>query len=72
MGILTTWQGEVCMVAPPLLDGHSISISLDSHWIIDRVMIFKSWPIPGKLTIVNHQGWFSLLHRFKPQRSFSF
>ena len=29
-------------------------IQLDSHWIIQRVMIFKSWPIPHKLCIVNH------------------
>ena len=43
-------------------------IQLDSHWIIQRVMIFKSWPIPHKLCIVNHQGWSSLLHLFKPNR----
>ena len=44
--------------------------SIDSHWIIQRVMIFKSWPIPHKLCIVNHQGWSSLLHLFKLRRSF--
>ena len=131
MGFLNTWQGEVCMVAPPLLDGHSIFSflslpsfshypgdkpihrtqtksnwkivfrlqkmlaqftpyhgtlwtlsglchykqyamvtslfqSLDSHWILERVMIFRSWPIPHKLCIVNHRGWSSLLHLFKP------
>ena len=36
-------------------------ISIDSHWIIDHVMIFQSWPLPGKLTIVNYHGWSSLL-----------
>ena len=45
-------------------------IQLDSHWIIQRVMIFKSWPIPHKLCIVNYQRWFSLLHLFKPNRYF--
>ena len=45
-------------------------IQLDSHWIIQRVMIFKSWPIPHKLCIVNYQGWSSLLHLFKPNRYF--
>ena len=44
--------------------------SIDSHWIIQRVMIFKSWPIPHKLCIVNHQGWSSLLHLFKLRRWF--
>ena len=43
-------------------------VQLDSKWIIQRVMIFKSWPIPHKLCIVNHQGWSSLLHLFKPNR----
>ena len=33
-------------------------------------MIFKSWPIPRKLCIVNYQGWSSLLHLFKPNRYF--
>ena len=58
------------MVAPPLLDVHSyfFFIQLDSHWIIRRVMIFKSWLIPHKLCIVNHQGWSSLLHLFKLRR----
>ena len=132
MGILNTRQGEVCMVAPPLLDVHvhfffSFQIliecqtmrslksvqtlfrlsskkdqrtlfvqiiifsirnpldhwpcndfsrlahpsstmyrsSLDSHCIIQDVMIFRSWPIPHKLCIVNHQGWSSFLHQFK-------
>ena len=45
-------------------------IELDSHWIIQRVMIFKSWPIPHKLCIVNYQGWSSLLHLFKLRRWF--
>ena len=45
-------------------------IQLDSHWIIQRVMIFKSWPIPHKLCFVNYQGWSSLLHLFKPNRYF--
>ena len=47
------------MVAPPLL-GHlffnqtiRFFCSIDSHWLIDHVMIFQSSPIPGKLTIVN-------------------
>ena len=54
------------MVAPPLLDVHSyFFIELDSHWIIQRVMIFQSWPIPHKLCIVSYQGWSSLLHLFK-------
>ena len=44
--------------------------SLDSHWIIQDVVIFQSWPIPHKLCIVNHQGWSSLLHLFKPKRWF--
>ena len=45
------------MVAPPLLDVHSyFFIELDSHWIIQRVMIFQSWPIPHKLCIVNYQS----------------
>ena len=42
--------------------------SLDSHWILQDIMIFRSWPIPHKLCIVNHQGWSSLLHLFKPKR----
>ena len=29
-------------------------------------MIFQGWPIPGKLTIVNHHGWTSLLRIFRP------
>ena len=33
-------------------------------------MIFKDWPIPGKLTNVNHHGWSSLLHLFKPNVHF--
>ena len=97
MGILNTRQGEVCMVAPPLLDVHFsfffIRILLDhwpcndfsrlahpsstlyrslldSHWIIQDIMIFRSWPIPHKLCIVNHQGWSSLLHLFKLKRWF--
>ena len=45
-------------------------IELDSHWIIQRVMIFQSWPIPHKLCIVNYQGWSSLLHLFKLRRWF--
>ena len=45
-------------------------IELDSHWIIQRVMIIKSWPIPHKLCIVNYQGWSSLLHLFKLRRWF--
>ena len=65
VGILNTRQGEVCMVAPPLLDVHSYFIQLDSHWILQDVMIFRSWPLPHKLCIVNHQGWSSLLHLFK-------
>ena len=71
MGILNTRQGEgeVCMVAPPCWMFILIFfIQLDSHWIIQRVMIFKSWPIPHKLCIVNYQGWSSLLHLFKPNR----
>ena len=42
--------------------------SIDSHWILQRVMIFQSWPIPHKLCIVNHQGWSSLLLLFKLKR----
>ena len=70
VGILNTRQGQVCMVAPPLLDVHSYFIQLDSHWILQDVMIFRSWPIPHKLCIVNHQGWSSLLHLFKLRRWF--
>ena len=44
--------------------------SLDSHWIIQDIMIFRSWPIPHKLCIVNHQGWSSLLYLFKLKRWF--
>ena len=47
-----------------------IFFQLDSHWIIQDVMIFQSWPIPHKLCIVNHQGWSSLLHLFKLKRWF--
>ena len=43
-------------------------ISIDTHWILQRVMIFKSWPIPHKLCIVDYQGWSSLLHLFKLNR----
>ena len=70
LGLLNTWQGEVCMVAPPLLDVHGpfFHFQLDSHWILQRVMIFKSWPIPHKLCIVDYQGWSSLLHLFKLNR----
>ena len=70
MGILNTQQGEVCMVAPPCWMFIIIFHSIDSHWIIQRVMIFKSWPTPQKLCIVNHQGWSSLLHLFKLRRPF--
>ena len=73
MGILNTRQGEVCMVAPPLLDVQSsFYFLLDSHWILQDIMIFRSWPIPHKLCIVNHQGWSSLLYLFKLQRWFFF
>ena len=41
---------------------------LDSHQILENVMIFRSWPLPHKLCIVNHQGWSSLLHLFKLKR----
>ena len=44
--------------------------SLDSHWIIQDIMIFRSWPLPRKLCIVNHQGWSSLLYLFKLKRWF--
>ena len=70
MGILNTRQGEVCMVAPPLLDVHSSFIPLDSYWILQDVMIFRSWAIPHKLCIVNHQRWSSLLHLFRLKRWF--
>ena len=39
MGILNTRQGEVCMVAPPLLDVHSYFFSLDSHRNLDNVTL---------------------------------
>ena len=42
----------------------------DSHWIVQDIMIFRSWPIPHKLCIVNHQGWSSFLHLFKLKRWF--
>ena len=57
------------MVAPPLLAGPFI-IFIDSRWIIERIMIFRSWPLPGKLCVVNHQGWSSLIHLFNPKRFF--
>ena len=72
MGILNTQQGEVCMVAPPLLDVHSSFFSSDSHWILQDIMIFRGWPIPHKLCIVNHQGWSSFLHLFKLKHWFFF
>ena len=58
------------MVAPRLL-GRIFTpkiffCSIDSHWILERVMIFRGWPIKGKLTIVNHHGWTSLLRIFRP------
>ena len=59
------------MVAPPLLDVHDYFFKiyfLDSFWILQDVMIFRSWPIPHKLCIVNHQGWSSLLYLFKLKR----
>ena len=43
-----------------------IFCSTDSHWMIERVMIFQGWPIPGKRTIGNHYGWVNLLHLFRP------
>ena len=46
--------------------------SLDSHWILQDIMIFRSWPIPHKLCIVNHQGWSSLLYLFRLKRWFFF
>ena len=99
MGILNTRQGEVCMVAPPLLDVQTKTLIffirmsldhwpfndfsrlahpsstlycslLDSYWILQDIMIFRSWPIPHKLCIVNHQGWSSLLYLFKLKRWF--
>ena len=36
MGILITRQGQVCMVAPPLLDDHSYFLYLDSHRTLDN------------------------------------
>ena len=40
MGILNTQQGEVCMVAPPLLDVHSyFFFLLDSHRNLDNVTL---------------------------------
>ena len=64
-------EGGGCMVAPPLLlriftPKNVFFCSTDSHWILERVIIFQGWPIPGKLTIVNHHGWSSLLHLFRP------
>ena len=44
--------------------------SLDSHWILQDITIFRSWPIPHKLCIVNHQGWSSFLYLFKLKRWF--
>ena len=49
-----------------------IFFSLDSHRILENVMIFRSWPLPHKLCIVNHQGWSSLLHLFQLNRWFFF
>ena len=40
--------------------------SIDSQWILERVMIFQGCPIKGKLTTVNHHGWSNLLHLFRP------
>ena len=59
------------MVAPPL-SGSFFShpkicfFLIDTHWLLEGVMIFQGWPIPGKLTIVNHNGWASLLRIFRP------
>ena len=49
-------QGEVCMVAPPLLyvQTKTLIFLLDCHWIIDHAMIFRGWPIPHQLCIVLH------------------
>ena len=60
------------MLAPPLLGRLFYTQSMffyaiDNHWILERVMIFQSWPIPGKLTIVNHHGWSSWLRLFRPK-----
>ena len=61
------------MVAPPFLGRiftpkkYVFCCSIDTHWILERVMIFQGWPIPGKLTVVNHHGWTGLLHIFKPK-----
>ena len=40
--------------------------SIDSQWILERVMIFQGCPIKGKLTTVYHHGWSNLLHLFRP------
>ena len=39
MGILNTRQGEVCMVAPPLLDVHFHFFHSDSHRILDNATL---------------------------------
>ena len=75
-----TWDGNPDHLAGGGLHGGATPASwsfyfftsIDSHWIIDSVMIFRSWPIPGKLTIVNYHGWSSLLHLFRLNRSFYF
>ena len=75
---VTPRRGEVCMVAPPLSGSFFqtqkyVFCSIDTHWLIERVMIFQGWSIPGKLTVVNHHGWTSLLRIFRPWlASFSF
>ena len=68
---LVNQEGGGCMVATRRLGRifstqRYIFCSTDSHWMIERVMIFQGWPIPGKRTIGNHYGWVNLLHLFRP------
>ena len=55
-----TKKGEVAWWRHPFLVVFSLQkyvfCSTESHWMIERVMIFQGWPISGKLTIINHHG----------------
>ena len=38
---------------------------VDPHWIVNRLVIYQGWPIPGKLCVVSHNGyWNSLKNSF--------
>ena len=60
MGILNTRQGEVCMVAPPLLDVHSSFFFSDTNQVITNHTRNVVRNLTGKLYFVCIHCWLYL------------